>query len=111
MPAPCARAWQPACGTLRRIAPNPRRCRAIRARAHRIVGSENRAERRKLRAKEPPDCSATRPEAADFGRTSPVHAKGLAKIRGFREARCRQTDELPGQPDYADPPLRRVLRF
>src|SRR3954469_22749155 len=37
--------------------------------------------------------------------------KGLAKIRGLGEARSRKTDELPGQPDYAAPPLRRVLRF
>src|SRR5215212_8545196 len=37
--------------------------------------------------------------------------KGLAKIRGFGEARSRQTNRAFGQPDYADPPPRRVLRF
>src|SRR4051812_15546331 len=41
-------------------------------------------------------CSATRPEAADLGRTLPVHAKGLAKIRGFGEALDRQTESFPG---------------
>ena len=33
----------------------------------------------------------TRLEAADFGRTLPVHAKGLAKIGRFGKSRCRQT--------------------
>src|ERR1051325_8626976 len=53
----------------------------------------------------PPGLHATRPEAADFGHTLPVHAKGLAKIRGFGEALGRQTCLASSKPDYADPPF------
>src|SRR4051812_45696577 len=38
-----------------------------------------------------------------LGALRPWQESGLAKIRGFGEARYRQIDELPGQPDYADP--------
>jgi hypothetical protein len=37
--------------------------------------------------------------------------KGLAKIGAVREARYRQIIDLPAPAGYADPPLRRVLRF
>jgi hypothetical protein len=46
----------------------------------------------------PPGCSATRPEAAGVRHTSPVHAKGLAKIGEVGKARCRQTIDFPGSP-------------
>src|SRR3954451_24044558 len=64
------------------------------------VGSVVNAGNRSLRG-----CGATRPEAADFGYTLPVHAKGLAKIRGFGEVLDRQIVGASELPDYADPPF------
>jgi hypothetical protein len=50
---------------------------------------------------------ATRPEAADFRRTSQVHAKkGLAKIGDFGEALDRQNQRyFPGLGRICSPPL------
>ena len=56
-------------------------------------------------------CSATRPEAADFGRTLPVHAKGLAKIGEVGEAVDRQIFSSPASAGMQTRPSRRVLRF
>src|SRR3954470_12664776 len=44
----------------------------------------------------PPGCSSTRPEAAEFGRTLPVHAKGLAKIGEVGEALDCHAEKFPG---------------
>src|SRR3954454_1431936 len=97
MPAPCARAWQPACGTLRRIAPNPRRCRAIRARAHGIAGSENRVERQKLRAKEPPGLQRN-PLGSGLTKTHFARGKnrGLRKFAVSGKLSVAKHIELPG---------------
>src|SRR4051794_21757140 len=70
------------------------------------VGMVVNAGNRSLRG-----CSATRPEAAGVGRTSPVHAKGLAKISGFGKSLDCQIGEIPGFGRYADPPSRRGFLF
>src|SRR3954471_1931925 len=43
-------------------------------------------------------CSATRPEAADFGRTLLVHAKGACKARRGRGSSQSPDREFPGSP-------------
>src|SRR3954465_7181699 len=46
----------------------------------------------------PPGCSSTRPEAAGVGRTSPVYAKGLAKIGEVgKSLDCQIRDFGPGR--------------
>src|SRR5690242_18617917 len=53
-------------------------------------------------------CSATRPEAAHFGRTLPVARSGLAKIGEFGKSRGCHTVRgfrFPYLTGYADPPL------
>ena len=58
-------------------------------------------------SKGPPGCSATRPEAADFGRTSPVARISRLKSGRFREA-LPARDEFPGSPGMQTR-LRRVF--
>src|SRR3954452_20393348 len=48
---------------------------------------------------------STRPKAADFGRTSPVHAKGACEDSRFRGSSELQHTELPGNRTIADPPF------
>ena len=55
---------------------------------------------------------STRPEAADFGHTLPVHAKGLAKIGEVEEARSCKPSEFPAtSAGYADPPSEAGFAF
>jgi hypothetical protein len=50
-------------------------------------------------------CSAPARKRLILGALCRCTPKGLAKIRGFKEARSRQTYRAFGQPDYADPPF------
>jgi hypothetical protein len=113
--APCARAARPACGTSARTAPGRRRCCAIPATVLGVAGSRSPAEwaeQRKLKAQRASGVAA-QPARKRLARSAlhPWQESGLAKIRGFGEARCRQTSELPGNRTMQDPPLRRVLLF
>ena len=58
----------------------------------------------------PPGCSATRPEAADFGRTSPVHAKRACKNGEVGELDIAD-NETSGLGRYADPPFEAGFAF
>src|SRR3954447_12332665 len=57
-----------------------------------------------MTAKETPGCSATRPEAASPGRTSPVARIGACENSRFRGSSRLPHRETSSKPDYADPP-------
>src|SRR3954464_10534382 len=71
------------------------------------IGRDRNAGKSGLRG-----CSATRPEAADFGRTLPVHAKGACEIRRGRGiSELRHPRDFPGPTGYADPPFEAGFAF
>src|SRR4051794_904600 len=59
------------------------------------------SEQRSLRG-----CSATRPEAADFGALCRCTPKGLAKIGGFGKSLDCHTERSPASSRYGRPALR-----